>query len=98
MLVHAVLSALLLHSVAAAPTRPNVVMLFVDDLGFNDVGFNGNPVLPTPNVDRLAFGGMRLRNWYIQSPTPLGALALGPPSPKPFSGCTAPRRGVDGRF
>jgi arylsulfatase A len=53
---------------SVAGSRPNVVMLFVDDMGYGDVGFNGNPVVPTPNIDALAYGGMRLGTWYSGAP------------------------------
>ena len=35
----------------------NVVLMMCDDLGYGDVGFNGNEVIRTPNLDRLAGGG-----------------------------------------
>jgi arylsulfatase A-like enzyme len=53
----------------AAARRPNVVFFLVDDLGFMDVGAN-NPAsfYETPNVDRLAAGGMRFSNGYAANP------------------------------
>merc|ERR1719420_524354 len=47
-----------------ARDRPNLVMLFVDDLGYGDTGFTGHPTVNTPNIDRLAFGGKVLTTWY----------------------------------
>ena len=44
--------------------RPNFVLLFVDDLGYGDLGFNGHPTTKTPNLDRLAFSGKTLTSWY----------------------------------
>lgn len=44
--------------------RPNFVLLFVDDLGYGDLGFNGHPTTQTPNLDRLAFSGKTLTSWY----------------------------------
>ena len=35
-------------------SRPNIVMLFVDDLGYGDLGFTGHPSTLTPNIDRIA--------------------------------------------
>ena len=43
--------------------KPHFVMLFVDDLGYGDLGFTGHPSTLTPNLDRLASLGMRLTNW-----------------------------------
>ena len=35
-------------------TSPNIVILLVDDMGWGDVGFNGNTTIDTPNIDALA--------------------------------------------
>lgn len=48
--------------------RPNVVMLFVDDLGYGDVGFNGHPSTLTPEIDALAWNGKVLTTWYSACP------------------------------
>ena len=43
------------------PDRPNVVLILADDMGYGDAGaFNPNSKIPTPHLDRLAAGGMRL--------------------------------------
>jgi arylsulfatase A len=44
--------------------RPNVVLIFVDDVGYGDVGFNGRTTWETPNLDRLAAQGKNLRRCY----------------------------------
>lgn len=59
----------------AATDRPNFVMLFVDDLGYGDTGFNGHPTAQTPNIDRLAFGGKVLTTWYSGCPVCSGSRA-----------------------
>lgn len=48
--------------------KPNVVLFFVDDLGYGDVGFNGHPTTLTPNIDQLAFSGKVLTTWYSACP------------------------------
>lgn len=51
----ALISALLLAPLAAAPaTKPNIVFIITDDQGYGDLGFTGNPVVKTPHLDRLA--------------------------------------------
>lgn len=51
-------------AIREARDRPNLIMLFVDDLGYGDTGFTGHPTVNTPNIDRLAFGGKVLTTWY----------------------------------
>ena len=45
-------------------SRPNIVFIMVDDLGWADIGAYGQKVVPTPNLDRLAAEGMRFTNAY----------------------------------
>src|SRR5262245_30184418 len=48
---------------AAADERPNIVVMLVDDMGFSDIGCYGSEI-PTPNLDRLAAGGVRFTQFY----------------------------------
>ena len=54
-------------------TRPNIVLILVDDLGWMDLGCQGSTFYETPNIDRLAAQGMRFTNAYaacaVCSPT-----------------------------
>lgn len=47
-----------------AESRPNIVFILADDLGYAEVGFNGQKIIRTPNVDRLAREGMVLTRHY----------------------------------
>lgn len=67
--------ALVLLSIATLrAAQPNIVFIFVDDSGWGDFTCQGNPVLDkqgnpiTPNIDRLATGGMRFTDGYVTSP------------------------------
>jgi arylsulfatase A-like enzyme len=48
--------------------KPNVVIIFIDDMGYGDLSCYGNPVMETPNIDRIAENGTRLTNFYVNSP------------------------------
>ncbi len=52
----------------AAPPPLNVVLILMDDLGWMDLGCQGNPVFETPNIDRLAREGMRFTGAYAACP------------------------------
>lgn len=56
------------RSTAANEDQPNIVVLFIDDMGFADPGCFGNPMIKTPNIDRLANAGIKLTNFYVTSP------------------------------
>jgi len=64
-------------SAAAPAPKPNFVVILADDLGWGDVGFHGGEV-KTPHIDRLAAGGARLEQFYVQpvcSPTRAALMA-----------------------
>jgi len=44
--------------------RPNIILILADDLGYGDIGFNGQKLIKTPNIDRLARQGMRFNQFY----------------------------------
>lgn len=52
------------RALAADAVRPNVVLIFADDLGWQDTGFSGSDFSETPNLDRLAREGMVFRQAY----------------------------------
>jgi arylsulfatase A len=52
----------------ATSQLPNIVILFADDMGYGDLGCYGNPVIRTPNLDRMAAEGMRFTQFYSASP------------------------------
>ncbi len=51
-------------SLQAASLRPNIVLIFVDDMGYGDLGCYGNKKNKTPNIDRLAAEGQRWTSFY----------------------------------
>jgi len=62
------LAVLSSRSVEADETRPNVVVILCDDLGFGDLQCYGHPYIQTPNLDRLATEGIRFTNFYSAAP------------------------------
>lgn len=63
-------------AVRADSTRPNIVILLADDLGWNDVSFHGGEIA-TPHIDRIAREGIDLQRFYacpVCSPTRAGLL------------------------
>ncbi len=56
------------RAVAADSPRPNVVLLMADDLGYGDTGFQGNSIIRTPHLDRMAGNGLVLRRFYAAAP------------------------------
>jgi arylsulfatase A len=67
----------------ASSSKPNIVLIFTDDQGINDVGCYGSEI-PTPNIDRLASEGMKFTQWYsassICTPSRFGLLTGRNPS------------------
>lgn len=64
--------------------RPNIILIMCDDLGWGDVGFNGNQKVKTPNLDLLAKKGIILNRFYsagsVCSPTRASCLTGRHPS------------------
>jgi arylsulfatase A-like enzyme len=85
-----ILSVVLMGSVllgtrqaAVAADRPNIVLIFSDDQGYNDVGCYGSEI-PTPHIDSIARSGLRFTSWYsassICTPSRFGLLTGQNPS------------------
>jgi len=76
---------------AAADTRPpNVVLIFTDDQGYQDVGCFGSPKIKTPHLDRMAQQGMKFTSFYSAAPVCSASRAA------LLTGCYPARVGITG--
>ncbi len=57
-----------LSTAALAADKPNIIILLVDDMGYGDISAHGNPLLKTPNFDRLHGESVRFTDFLV-SPT-----------------------------
>src|SRR5215207_2326347 len=64
--ITAFLVAAAITSFAQQNARPNIILIMVDDMGFSDLGAYGSEI-QTPNIDRLAYEGLRLKEFYNNS-------------------------------
>src|SRR5215204_6259810 len=66
-LVISVISLTALFSVNAQSKKPNIILIFADDLGYGDIGCYGQQKIETPNIDQLAKRGLRFTQFYSGS-------------------------------
>ena len=59
------LSLLFLASLVRAAEKPNFIIIFTDDQGYNDLGCFGSKTIQTPNLDRLATEGRKFTNFHV---------------------------------
>lgn len=52
----------------AANQKPNVIIMLMDDMGWGDLGVNGDPAHETPNLDQMAREGMLFPDFYTANP------------------------------
>ncbi|MCS7468748.1 sulfatase-like hydrolase/transferase [Stieleria sp. ICT_E10.1] len=62
------LIAAMLPSNATAAEQPNIILVFIDDMGWGDFSCFGNDDADTPHIDRLATEGIRFEQFYVNSP------------------------------
>ena len=60
----------------SARTSPNIILIFTDDQGYEDLGCFGSKTIKTPNIDRMASEGLRLSNFYAQAVCGVSRAAL----------------------
>ena len=69
----------------ASTDKPNFIIIFTDDQGYQDVGCFGSPNINTPNLDRMAAEGMKFTDFYV------AASICSPSRAALLTGCYPPR-------
>ncbi len=54
-------------SASAKPVKPNIILVFIDDMGYSDFSCFGNDIAKTPQIDRLAAEGIAFEQFYVNS-------------------------------
>jgi len=81
------------ENTAATQNRPpNIVLIFTDDQGYQDLSCYGSPTINTPNIDQMAKEGARFTNFYVSQPVCSASRA------SLLTGCYANRIGISGAF
>ncbi len=62
------LASVALSAATAVADKPNIILVMADDQGWGQVGYNGHPVLKTPNLDAMAANGLRFNRFYAAGP------------------------------
>ncbi|VGO19636.1 sulfatase family protein [Pontiella sulfatireligans] len=58
----------IMTGVGAFAEKPNIILMMADDLGYGDTGFNGNQIIKTPHLDKMAEAGVKLTHFYAGGP------------------------------
>jgi arylsulfatase A-like enzyme len=80
--------ALSMPTTLVAADKPNVIIIFTDDQGYQDVGCFGSPLIKTPHLDKMAAEGVRFTDFYSAN------SVCSPSRAALLTGCYPPRVGV----
>jgi arylsulfatase A len=91
MKISTLLITLFLLAFSASAAKPNFVLIFIDDMGYGDIGPYGSTLNRTPNLDKMAAEGMKLTSFYAAPVCSASRAQL-------LTGSYAPRVSVPGVF
>lgn len=77
---------------ASVQNLPNIVIIFTDDQGYEDLGCYGSPDIKTPYIDQMAREGLRFSNFYVSQPVCSASRS------SLLTGCYANRIGIHGAY
>jgi len=90
-LISILLITLFVSSAYSQSQKPNIIVIFADDLGYGDLGSYGHPTIQTPYLDKMASEGMRFTQFYV------GAAVCTPSRAALLTGRLGIRTGVYGK-
>ena len=91
-MIRVLLFLLIFFSCSKEKSKPNVIIIFTDDQGYQDIGCFGSPDIQTPNLDWMANNGLKLTDFYAaQAVCSASRAAL-------LTGCYPNRLGIHGAF
>lgn len=80
------------QSEAPEAKLPNIVLIFTDDQGYQDLGCYGSPDIKTPHIDQMTAEGVKFTNFYVSQPVCSASRA------SLLTGCYSNRIGISGAF
>ena len=67
-ILYPIVSIFLFSNLLLCQNPPNIVLIIADDLGYGELGCQGNPQIPTPNIDAIAANGVIFTSGYVSAP------------------------------
>ena len=66
------------------PTKPNIIVINCDDMGYGDLSCFGSPTIKTPNIDRMAIEGQKWSSFYVSASVSSPCRIINRPPRSPY--------------